>query len=336
MSDFSLLIKDWYRQNHRKLPWRSSNDPYFIWLSEVILQQTRVEQGMNYYLKFTENYPTVTELAHADESSVLKDWQGLGYYSRARNLHAAAKYISNELNGNFPNNYKDLLSLKGVGEYTAAAISSIAFNEERAVVDGNVYRVLSRVFEISTPIDSTKGKKEFQELASELISSDNPGEHNQALMEIGAMICKPANPICNECPLGQICLARASNTFDQYPVKTKKIKVRDRYFHYFIFNDGGKTIVEKRNEKDIWQNMFQFPLIEGKKMDLSRYGEPDYSSDIIKHILSHQRIHTTFHHFNFIPETLEKSHQVIEWKKLDELPIPRLIDKYLESHYPNA
>ena len=250
MSDFSLLITDWYRLNYRNLPWRETKDPYLIWISEIILQQTRVDQGKNYYEKFKRNYPTVHDLARASEQEVLRDWQGLGYYSRARNLHASAQEISTKMKGHFPTCYDDIIKLKGVGSYTAAAISSIAFNEKQAVVDGNVYRVLSRVFDIETPIDSSTGKKQFQKLADELIIDEYPGEHNQAVMELGALICKPKSPECNICPLNGKCLALSNKTIDQRPIKVKKVKTRERYFQFLIFSNGESTVIEKRDDKD--------------------------------------------------------------------------------------
>lgn len=335
MTEFSLSIRTWYRQNGRNLPWRESNDPYLIWLSEIILQQTRVDQGTKYYLKFKSNYPTVHELAAASEQQILKDWQGLGYYSRARNLHFSAKTISQDLNGVFPNTYSEIIKLKGVGSYTAAAISSFAFGEQKAVVDGNVYRLLSRVFDIDTPIDSTEGKKQFQLLADELISKNEPGNHNQAIMEMGALICKPKLPECDICPLNSNCLARENETFNNRPVKSKKTKVRDRHFHFLLFNDQKNTIIEQRGDKDIWRNMFQFPLIESKDLPQHKYGPTVRESGAIKHILSHQNIFATFHHFDQIPENLDENWRVIRWEDLEEFPIPRLIDKYLDSQFRN-
>ena len=218
----------WYLQNKRELPWRKTKDPYRVWLSEIMLQQTRVAQGLPYFLKFTKAFPTVFDLAKADESEVLKLWQGLGYYSRARNLHFTAKYIAEELNGMFPENYKGLLQLKGVGDYTASAIASICYDEPVAVVDGNVYRVLSRYFGIATPINSTKGIKEFKELAQTLIDASQPGVYNQAIMDFGALHCKPQNPLCNECPVSDSCVALAKNSIKELPVKERKIKIKKR------------------------------------------------------------------------------------------------------------
>lgn len=331
MQDFSLLITKWYRQNQRDLPWRRTKNPYHVWLSEIILQQTRVDQGTDYYLKFIKHYPTVHDLARAEEMDVLNDWQGLGYYSRARNLHFSAKFISNELEGTFPSTYKDILKLKGVGKYTAAAIASFAFDEKKAVVDGNVYRVLSRVFDIETPIDSTQGQKEFQEIADSLIRDENPAEHNQAIMELGAMVCSP-KPKCAPCPVIGKCLAFKNKTIEQRPIKAKKTKVRDRYFHFLIFEKNGKTLLEQRTEKDVWQNMYQFPLIESKELALpDGYPEIDSTSEEVKHILSHQRIHARFHHFSEFPEERNDKWITLNRADIQDYPLPRIIDRYLEE-----
>lgn len=337
MANFHLLITDWYRQNKRALPWRSTKNPYSIWLSEIILQQTRVDQGTAYYLKFLDNYPTIHDLAQAEEQEVLNLWQGLGYYSRARNLHAAAKHIANDLDGLFPNNFKDLLKLKGVGEYTAAAIASFSFKEPVAVVDGNVYRVLSRLFDIETPIDSTEGKKQFAQLAQELISTTDPDTHNQAIMEFGALHCTPANPKCVSCPLIEMCLSYEKDTIQSRPVKIKKTKVRDRYFHYLLFEDQDYFYISQRTEKDIWQNMYEFPLIEtDTKLELKDFSpysdsQPTSISSEITHILSHQKIHTLFYHFP--ASTIIQPEKLLKVNKQDfnDYPIPRVIDRYLES-----
>lgn len=337
MADFHLLITDWYRQNKRALPWRSTKDPYSIWLSEIILQQTRVDQGTAYYLKFLENYPTIHNLAQAEEQEVLNHWQGLGYYSRARNLHTAAKHIAYDLDGQFPNNFKDLLKLKGVGEYTAAAIASFSFKEPVAVVDGNVYRVLSRVFDIETPIDSAEGKKQFAQLAQELISTTDPDTHNQAIMEFGALHCTPANPKCESCPLIAMCLSYEKDTIQSRPVKSKKTKVRDRYFHYLLFEDQENFYISQRTEKDIWQNMYEFPLIETdtklELKDFSPYTEsqPTLISSEITHILSHQKIHTLFYHFPASAIIEQENLLKVSKQDFTDYPIPRVIDRYLES-----
>lgn len=337
MTDFTLLITDWYRQNKRDLPWRNTNDPYKIWLSEIILQQTRVDQGLSYYLKFSENFPTVNDLAAASEQEVLNLWQGLGYYSRARNLHTSAKFISQELGGMFPKNYNELLKLKGVGSYTAAAIASFSYNEPVAVVDGNVYRVLSRFFDIDTPIDSTTGKKQFAELAQELINSNEPDTYNQAIMEFGAMQCTPTNPNCSECPLNHSCLALKLKTVKVRPLKSKKTVVKDRFFHFLLFNDGNHTILQKREKKDIWQNLYQFPLIEtiteNENPDFHTMTDqkPDIISTEIIHLLSHQRLHAKFYHFSSLPKLKDQKWIKIKAKNLQDYPLPRLIDRYLES-----
>ncbi len=253
---FHKKLITWYLQNKRSMPWRETTDPYHIWLSEIMLQQTRVAQGLPYYLAFTKSFPTVFDLANASEDEVLKLWQGLGYYSRARNLHATAKYVANELQGEFPDNYKDLLQLKGVGDYTASAIASICFNEVVPVVDGNVYRVLSRHFGIDTPINSTKGIKEFKELAIELIDHEDPANYNQAIMEFGALQCKPKSPYCIVCPLNESCEALKTGKVDMLPVKLKKQKIKNRYFNYLIFSINDQhTIIQQRTGNGIWKGL---------------------------------------------------------------------------------
>lgn len=338
MTDFTLLITDWYRQNKRELPWRNTNDPYLIWLSEIILQQTRVDQGLSYYLKFANQYPNVTALANASENDILNMWQGLGYYSRARNLHATAKHVTLNLNSDFPKSYLELLKLKGVGSYTAAAIASFSNKEAIAVVDGNVYRVLSRYFDIDTPIDSTDGKKQFSELAQSLLNPAEPDLFNQAIMEFGALQCTPKNPDCANCPLSSGCLAYANNTIASRPLKSKKTAVRDRYFHFLFFDDGENTIVEQRVSKDIWQNMYQFPLIETEMNEEIENNttispqKPEYISKEIIHLLSHQRLHSRFYHFTQLPVNLPPNWILIPKINLQDYPLPRLIDRYLEEN----
>ena len=338
MTDFHLLITDWYRQNKRDLPWRKTQNPYFIWLSEIILQQTRVDQGMNYYLKFTKNYPTIEKLAHASEQEILNDWQGLGYYSRARNLHFTAKYVYHELNGEFPTSFNELKKLKGVGPYTAAAIASIAYNEPVAVVDGNVYRVLARIFNIDLPVDSSEGIKAFQELANELLPPSNASEFNQAMMEFGALQCTPVNPQCTNCPFEDSCLSSKSSLILERPIKSKKTKVRKRFFYYSIFQENDMIVIQKRVQKDIWQHLYEFPLHEtenqlSEKELLRLFGLQESSltkiSKEFKHILSHQHIYARFIHFNQIPKTHSKA--MIHKKELTDFPLPRLIDRYLET-----
>ncbi len=334
MQHFSLLIRDWYRQNKRHLPWRSTQDPYKIWLSEIILQQTRVEQGRAYYEKFVKHYPTITDLANASEQDVLNDWQGLGYYSRARNLHFSAKMIANERQGIFPDTFKEILELKGVGNYTAAAIASFAFNEPKAVVDGNVYRFLSRAFNVATPIDSTAGQKEFQHLADALISEKHPADHNQAMMEIGALICTPTQPDCENCPVGEICEGRAKKTFLDLPVKSKKTKVRNRYFHYLIYLENGATLIEQRTKKDIWQQLYQFPVIETETPEIDPTMLPNKiaESNTIVHKLSHQHIHAVFHILQTFPKKGASKYLKIPTASIQDYPLPRIIDRYLEEN----
>lgn len=334
MYNFSLLITNWYRQNSRALPWRKTKDPYFIWLSEIIMQQTRIDQGTSYYENF--NYPSIVDLANADEQQILNDWQGLGYYSRARNLHHSAKLVRDDFNGVFPSTYSEIIKLKGVGSYTAAAISSFAFNEKKAVVDGNVYRLLSRVFDISTPTDSSKGQKEFQFLADELIPSENPDIHNQAIMEVGSLVCTPKNPNCHECPLVSLCISHQTNMIAERPVKLKKTKVRDRYFHFLQYNNNGYTYLQQRTQKDIWQNMYQFPLIESETINTESI-EKQWSNQFIEsaeiiHKLSHQNIRAIFHHITDPPENIDDSWVKIKNEDIQDYPLPRIIDRYLEEN----
>lgn len=341
---FSNTLIYWYLQNKRELPWRKTNNPYYIWLSEIMLQQTRVAQGLDYYIKFTTVFPTVFDLANADESTVLKMWQGLGYYSRARNLHFTAKYIAKELKGDFPSSYKEIIKLKGVGDYTASAIASFAFNESTAVVDGNVYRVLSRYFGIDTATNSSKGIKEFKALAQSLIDKKNPANYNQAIMEFGAIQCKPKKPLCMFCPLSESCVALQKNWIERLPVKEKKLKVKKRYFNYLVVRtDDDTTVLTERKGKGIWQGLYQFPLIESDKMihkvELISSEEfnnlfPDettislFNKKEIVHKLSHQHLYTQF----WIVETKELTSAKIEWSKIGEYPVPVLIANFLEDY----
>ena len=259
---FTTALLSWYEPERRPLPWKHIDDPYRIWLSEIILQQTRAEQGRPYYEKFVKKYPTVADLALAPEDELMKMWEGLGYYSRARNLHAAAKVIHHELGGAFPRTYEDILKLKGVGPYTAAAIASFAFDLPHAVVDGNVYRVLSRYFDYEDATDTTAGKRHFADLAQRLLAPDNAGRYNQAIMDFGATICTPKAARCTECPLATQCQALEHGTVYQRPVKLKKLQRRTRYFNYLVIRHPDFRIIEKRTGKDIWQNLYLFPLLE--------------------------------------------------------------------------
>ncbi len=334
----------WYLKNKRDLPWRKTKDPYLVWLSEIMLQQTRVAQGLPYFIRFTEAYKTVFDLANSDESSVLKLWQGLGYYSRARNLHFTAKYVAEELNGVFPNSYKELLKLKGIGDYTASAIASVCFDEPVAVVDGNVYRVLSRYFGIKTPINSTKGIKEFKEIAQTLIDVSQPGIYNQAIMDFGALHCKPQNPLCDTCPFSGSCVALEKKLIKELPVKEKKIKIKKRYFNFLVLvTDDNQTIIEERVGKGIWQGLYQFPLIETQQVisenelinhkdfqnlfkeetTLSLFNKKD-----IVHKLSHQHLYTRF----WIVKTSKLNINTILWKDIKQYPVPVLIDNFLNDY----
>ena len=340
---FSNTLVSWYLQNNRDLPWRKSKNPYFIWLSEIMLQQTRVAQGLSYYLKFTRTFPTVFDLAKADESTVLKMWQGLGYYSRARNLHFSAKHIAQELNGQFPTSYTEIIKLKGIGDYTASAIASICFNESTAVVDGNVYRVLSRYFGIQTATNSTLGIKEFKALAQTLIDSSQPGTFNQAIMDFGALHCKPQNPLCESCPFSDSCVALEKKITKELPVKVKKIKVRKRYFNFLVLKtDDNKTILTERKGKGIWQGLYQFPLIECEKtiqqkeiISSEAFTDlfPDettlslFNSKEIVHKLSHQHLYTQF----WIVETKTLKNADILWENIQDFPVPVLIANFLET-----
>lgn len=341
---FTKIVTRWYSNNKRILPWRQTKDPYYIWLSEIILQQTQVKQGLPYYEVFVSKYPSVFDLANAKENDVLKLWQGLGYYSRARNLHTTAKHIVSDLNGVFPNNYKDLLKLKGVGDYTASAIASICFNENTAVVDGNVYRVLSRYFEIDTPINSSKGAKEFKDLAQKLIDKKNPAEFNQAIMEFGAVQCRPKNPDCNICPLNSGCMAFNKNRIHELPFKIKSAKAKKRHFNFLVFiSKDQKTILEKREGKGIWQNLYQFPLIETTREQsngsFKNYIKSHhllknrsfelvlYNKDVIIHKLSHQHLYTKFWIINI--DTLNVNGILVD--EIRDFPVPIIISNFIDA-----
>jgi A/G-specific adenine glycosylase len=341
---FSNLLIQWYLQNKRDLPWRNTTNPYPIWLSEIMLQQTRVAQGMPYFLSFTTAFPTVFDLAKANEEQVLKLWQGLGYYSRARNLHKTAQHIAFDLSGIFPGTYNDLLKLKGVGEYTAAAIASFSYDEAVPVVDGNVFRVLSRYFDIDTDIAQASAKKEFAALAFELMPKDNPATFNQAIMEFGALQCVPKSPNCGICVFNESCAALQKNKVDQLPVKSKKLKVRNRYFNYLVVADEiGNTIIQKRTDKGIWHNLYEFPLMETEKEEdfdcVSEAVQGDYFKDNIVlsmleyneksiiHKLSHQHLYIKFWKVK-IEGTIENG---IDTETLKTFPFPIVIHNFIEK-----
>lgn len=342
ISDFpNEQLLDWYHRVKRDLPWRETSDPYRIWLSEIILQQTRVDQGLPYYERFVERFPSVKNLAEAPEDHVMKLWEGLGYYSRARNLHFTAKLIHHELDGNFPNTHEGLLKLKGVGPYTAAAIGSIAFNLPIAAVDGNVYRVMARYFGISESIDETSTKKEIDRLANAVIPKENSSDHNQAVMELGATVCTPINPLCRECPLKPGCEAFERNLQAELPVRTKKTKVRDRFFYYIVRWNGEAFGIQKRGAGDIWHGLYEFPLFETEKrleeesilrqLNLKKDETVISISEEFKHILSHQRIFAKF--ILVKTKTLEDKLTQVKNDDLRTFAFPRLINRYLNKNF---
>lgn len=346
---FSNILIQWYLQNKRDLPWRNTKNPYHIWLSEIILQQTRVDQGMEYYHKFIMKYPAIENLALADEEAVLKLWQGLGYYSRARNLHHTARYVAAEMNGKFPVTYRELIRLKGIGDYTASAIASICNNEPVAVVDGNVYRVLARYFGIETPMDTAKGKTIFKKLAQEHIERSDPGTYNQALMEFGARQCKPQNPQCNACPLQTDCYAFHNNTTDNLPVKQNRTRVKNRYFNYIVFNSsGGRTLINIRNKKGIWQGLYEFPLVEStseiekihllkneqfKSIVQNNFGAVNlFNEEQIIHKLSHQHLYVKF----WVLTNIQDPDGSISWDEFEKYPVPVVIANFVKIFSRNG
>ena len=355
--NFSAKVINWYELNQRDLPWRKTNDPYKIWLSEIILQQTRIDQGIYYYHQFVETYPDIKSLANSTEEQILKLWQGLGYYSRARNLYKTAKIIVDKYNGRFPNEYKEVIQLPGIGEYTAAAILSMAFKKPFAVVDGNVFRVIARVFGIVTPIDSGKGKKIVAEKVNRLLDIQIPGIFNQAIMEFGALYCKPVNPACSSCIFSADCKANNKKLVNKLPVKKPKLVKRFRYFYYFIIqsksNNSTLILINKRRGNDIWKNLYDFPHIESnKRISLQRIKENGFNGLMLKnktmkamgneykHILSHQVILARFIQVEIDEKQLAELQNDIRNKifipvKIEELvhyPIPRLIEKFLEEN----
>ena len=341
---FRKQLEEWYHLNRRELPWRGITDPYRIWISEIILQQTRIDQGHDYYLRFLKQFPDVFTLAKASEDEVLKAWEGLGYYSRARNLHTAAQTIANR--GKFPSTYTEIRALKGVGDYTAAAICSFAFSLPVATVDGNVYRVLSRVFGIDLPIDTTQGKHFFQDLANKLLDTEHPADYNQALMDFGAIQCTPANPNCNHCPLQTECIARNNDLTEKLPVKLHKMQQKHRYFSYFFIINNNCLLIHKRSTKDIWKGLYEPFLIETESSDATSVirhplidtamKEGGASLSIlrqnVKHILTHRIIHADFFllHLTTISEQLRinlpKDYFFVPLNELGNYAFPVLID----------
>ena len=342
MKSFSKKLLEWYNPTSRNLPWKQTNDAYKIWLSEIILQQTRVEQGTPYYLAFIKKYPTVKKLANAPLDDVLKLWEGLGYYSRARNLHVAAQQILEIHQGKFPETYAEIVALKGIGNYTAAAVASFAYNLPHAVVDGNVFRVLSRVFGIETPIDSTEGKKQFAQLAQQLLDKKKPSIHNQAIMDFGALVCKPQNPLCEQCPFSSECKALELNKINILPVKAKKLIKSERHFHYFVLFDSKNIYINQRTENDIWKGLFEFPveeavgqwsMFDSKFLQKINYRLSSFDHCLsYKQTLSHQYINGHFYEIRLskLPK-LEKSYLKIEKKNILNFAFPKIIRTYLED-----
>lgn len=346
---FSEKIIDWYKENKRKLPWRETRNPYQIWLLEIILQQTRIEQGIKYFYRFIEKYPTVFELAQANEDEILKLWQGLGYYTRARNLLSTAKIIAYEYEGNFPSTKKELLNLKGVGDYTASAIASFVFNEPEVVIDGNIMRFMARYMGVKEAINTSNGRKLLRSILEELIDKQNPGLFNQAVMEFGAIFCKPGLPNCESCIFNSKCKAFEMNEVKEIPKKTKKIKQKKRYFYFLIVKDQDhrKVLLQKRLGNDIWKNLYQFPLIEAnKKTSVKELTKTNIWKNILEkkdfhiekissqfaHQLTHQKIMATFLHIR-MKESMDEDSLFfpIMIEELGIYALPRLIDKYMEK-----
>lgn len=346
---FGEKIIAWYNKSKRDLPWRHTQDPYHIWLSEVILQQTRVVQGLPYYERFVAEFPTITDLANAPIQTILRLWQGLGYYSRARNLHHTAQVIVEQWQGQFPSTYKQLLQLKGVGSYTAAAIASFAYNEPVAVVDGNVYRVLARVFGVELDVNSNEGKKHFAQLAQKLLIGHEPAVYNQAIMEFGALQCTPQNPNCMFCPLQNMCVAFNEGKVDKLPIKSNKLKVKTRFFNYLVIEQANKIAMQMRTQNDVWQQLYEFWLIETNILEtdfdklnlpieirnLAKQAFITQPIKVYKHILTHQRIEAQFWHIKLLPDinTSDLSIKFYTQQAIENLPKPVLITTYWKEHF---
>ena len=356
MNNFTQLLLAWWDDNKRNLPWKDTHDAYTIWLSEIILQQTRVEQGLPYFERLTTAFPTVTHLANAPEDQLMHLWEGLGYYSRARNLHATAKHIAFTLDGVFPNTYETIMQLKGIGPYTAAAIASFAFGLPHAVVDGNVFRVLARYFNINTPIDSTEGKKQFTELANRLLPPSQAANYNQALMDFGALQCKPANPLCHTCPLQPYCAAYKHQTVDLLPIKAKKMVRKTRFFNYLVINiaqntpDTPNICIRKRTDSDIWQNLYEFPMIEttdtlldtnqliNQKQWQNWFADAvpivTNVSKIYEQLLTHQHIKACFWQINLPENTiLPNNWQTIHPTEVTNYAFPKVLNTYAHDYW---
>lgn len=348
--DISLLLSNWYRANKRTLPWRTSKNPYTIWVSEIILQQTRISQGLSYFINFTARFPTVQHLANAPIDEVLHAWQGLGYYSRARNMHQTAKIIVEKFHGVFPTSAKELQQLKGIGSYTAAAIASLCYNEKIPAIDGNVNRVISRLFDIETPIDKALGKKQIEAFANQLIENQNPGDFNQALMDFGSLICTPKQPVCNQCPVQQHCMAYIRQTQLNRPVKSVKTKISQRYFIYAFVTDGKQVFINKRTKNDIWKGLYELPLWEQTaQTTLEQWMETESFQKMISdttlsvvheytapvHKLSHQHLNARFVYIKCSKMPQSKHFVPINISDLMNYAFPRLLESYFLNQLPN-
>lgn len=341
-NSFRKTLISWYLDHNRVLPWSKTKDPYSIWLREVILQQTRVEQGASYYQKFLNHYPTIIDLANSTLDEVYKDWEGLGYYSRARNLLTTAQIVRDKYNGVFPVDYQEILSLKGIGEYTAAAIASFAYDQPYSVLDGNVFRVLSRFFGIEHPIDTTIGKKYFKKLAQDCLDINQPAMYNQAIIDFGAVICKPKLPLCTNCPFSSECVAYNEGKISELPIKSKKIIKQNRYFNFLVFSKQNKIYIQQRQEKDIWQHLFQFPLIESPNQVLTLEDLPDDIIDFVPYIreskmffqtLTHRKIHAKFFEVESLDYDAKKDWILVEIRDLNKYGFPKIIKDYLSEKY---
>jgi len=348
-SKFSVILLKWnHEKNDREMPWKGEKNPYKIWLSEIILQQTRVEQGLAYYKKFVEYFPTISELASCKDSKIYKLWEGLGYYNRCKNLIETARFITKNLKGIFPDKFDEIIALKGIGSYTASAIASFAYNLPYAVVDGNVFRVLSRIFGIKKAIDSTEGKRYFSKLAYELLDKKEPGLYNQSIMDFGAVVCKPINPKCEDCVFKKYCKAFQENQVKALPFKKKKIKIISRWFYYLILEYKGRVYIKQRLDSDIWKNLYEFVLIETKQKSVislimktavkkgiisEKQGSLQTASNLQSQLLSHQKISGQFIQVKLSQKMTVPGYILVSKKQLQNYAFPRFINSYLSKHF---
>lgn len=336
---FNRMILDWYAKHKRALPWRENIQAYSVWLSEVILQQTRVNQGVAYYSRFIESYPDIQDLAAAEEQEVLNLWQGLGYYSRARNLHKTAKIIANQYGGEFPQHFTALKKLPGIGNYTAAAIASICFGQRVPAIDGNAYRVYARVFGLQKDISDSNAWKFYFEFAQQIMPQQQAGDYNQAIMELGATVCLPQSPLCMFCPVQQDCVAFVTGKIELLPIKTRKVKVQKRYIHYYFIHYNHHFLVEKREAKDVWQHMYDFPKeeIEGTETQIQKFNafNPQFEYKI-KHILTHRQLYISFYSIQLNQTNFDKisqEYKILTQKDIDDFPFPKPIADFLHQYF---